>query len=46
MGAEVFVYDQIDDITFESNKLFLKKKNLILKKLLLHVEPGVMIFKK
>ena len=44
MGGEIFVYDQIDDITFESNKLFLKKKKLILKKLLLHAELGAMIF--
>ena len=33
MGGEVFVYDQISDISFTSNKLIFKK--LILKKLLL-----------
>ena len=43
MGGGIFVYDQIDDITFESSKLFLKKKSLILKKLLLHVELGATI---
>ena len=35
MGAEIFVYDQIDDITFESSKLFFKKKKLDFEKIVI-----------
>ena len=35
MGGEVFVYDQISDITFTSNKLILKKKKIDFEKIVI-----------
>jgi len=35
MGGGIFVYDQIDDITFESSKLFLKKKKFDFEKIVI-----------
>ena len=35
MGGEIFVYDQISDIKFTSNKLFLKKKKLDFEKIVI-----------